>query len=65
MNEWQLIKTAPHDGISRLLVHHDLVFIGHYSYDRWVSSWDFKPFTAYTPTHWMHLPDPPGVESND
>lgn len=67
---WQLIETALKDGQPMLLcggVYHGLPFPGRFEPsdffpDRpWRNLLDLNRLYEHSPTHWMPLPDPPGV----
>ena len=63
-SHWRSIDTAPNDGTPVLLgfpgnLH---AMAGHFEMEYWGelnSDFEFVPFSV-RPTHWMHLPEPPG-----
>lgn len=65
MGKWQPIDTAPKDGSSVLIAHW---FVGSRDYRIAIARWDephelwlsdIYPFSHWTPTCWMPLPEPP------
>lgn len=69
--EWLDIETAPKDGGNVLLWCVDLVGgNGRVATGSWHgiysgSWWDFHMEYTLNPTHWMPLPDPPVIETED
>lgn len=58
---WQPIGTAPKDGRHILLYRPTIIFTGYHASGMWILNAPTLPVMSPAPTHWMPLPEPPGV----
>lgn len=70
VKQWQLIETAPKDGRLILVSGRGWGAFGNWHVDRWYTQWAWqgaRPLVdgkrSVDPTHWMPLPEPPGLLS--
>ena len=58
---WQPIETAPVDGENILVTDGTVIFLVYCntSPSEWRDVWCGNSMTAFTPTHWMPLPELP------